>query len=426
MNTKKWSVIALATLVALPVSSSSAQSPPATGHVLVLENERVLEGDIVRDGDQYRIRHRVGETTVPANSVLALCADMKEAYTRVHKRSNLEDPDERMRLAFWCRVHGLHAEAISELRAAPRARSGSRRSSAAVEGAPGRASSSSGPGQAPAPRGPEPMADISAEAMSLFTTRIQPILMNTCVRCHARDNAGTFHLTRVFGNPGITQPACRHNLAVTLAQINRQHPEASPLLLKALSLHGMSDRPPLKDRKTPAYRQLATWVWLQAQSTPAVEETEARVENGPAARDVLPAAPTPVSQPAPVDAPTPFAGDRKAGRSRAAGREPPSIPSIQSCSMNWPTLRKRGRADRRPHISDSTALAERGQDLLGSADSVIKRLFEQAEAAQVGVRKWMPPSGLRASARALPQRKPGRGRIIACPQRITSSRSTSE
>ena len=68
MNTKTWSVAVVAALVAWPASSAFAQQPPATGHVLVLENERVLEGDIVRDGDQYRIRHRVGETTVPAKA----------------------------------------------------------------------------------------------------------------------------------------------------------------------------------------------------------------------------------------------------------------------------------------------------------------------------------------------------------------------
>ena len=46
---------------------------------------------------------------------------MKEAvYRRVHGRSNLNDPDERMRLAGWCRLHGLHTAAIDELQAALR------------------------------------------------------------------------------------------------------------------------------------------------------------------------------------------------------------------------------------------------------------------------------------------------------------------
>ncbi|HZU37217.1 MAG TPA: hypothetical protein VFA18_14945 [Gemmataceae bacterium] len=311
MNTTKWSVAILAALVAWPACSILAQQPPASGHVLVLENERVLEGDIVRDGEQYRIRHHVGETTVPAKTVVALCADMNEAYAFMHGRSNLEDPDERMRLARWCRQHSLRAAAITELQAAlrldPERTEAKRLLQVLQQPRPTVVTHVSVPTQ----KAPEPVVDISAESMSLFTTRIQPILMNTCVRCHARQDVGSFRLIRVFGNPGIAQPTSRHNLAVTLGQVNRQRPQASPLLTKALSLHGSADRPPLKDRNTPAYRQLEAWVQMQAQPAPVTEEAEARPENKPVAKDVLPTVPTPVPAAETVAAGGTFAGDRK-------------------------------------------------------------------------------------------------------------------
>src|SRR5438132_1713855 len=52
----------------------------ATGRVLVLTNERTIEGNIERDGDQYRVRRTVGEVWVPRENVLRLCDSNLEAY----------------------------------------------------------------------------------------------------------------------------------------------------------------------------------------------------------------------------------------------------------------------------------------------------------------------------------------------------------
>src|SRR6185369_11214354 len=70
-----------------------------TGKVLVLEHGRTLEGDIERVGDQYRVRRLVGETWVPGKEVQYLCQTMEEAHTYLQSRANLQDPDERLRLA---------------------------------------------------------------------------------------------------------------------------------------------------------------------------------------------------------------------------------------------------------------------------------------------------------------------------------------
>jgi hypothetical protein len=69
--------------------------PPAgnKGKVLILENERVLEGEIEKVGTQYLIRRAVGETWVPAERVLTMCQDREEGYQFLRSRSNLQDPD---------------------------------------------------------------------------------------------------------------------------------------------------------------------------------------------------------------------------------------------------------------------------------------------------------------------------------------------
>ena len=41
----------------------------------------------------------------------ALCGSLEEAYQFLRKRANLNDPDERLRLAEWCRQHDLREQA---------------------------------------------------------------------------------------------------------------------------------------------------------------------------------------------------------------------------------------------------------------------------------------------------------------------------
>src|SRR5262245_41999916 len=108
----------LAAPVWLVLRAADTVKPRSTGRVIVLDNERTLEGDIERQGDQYRIRRAVGETWVPGDKVLRLCATREEAYLYLRSRANLGDPDERLRLAQWCQLNALREQAIAEVTAA--------------------------------------------------------------------------------------------------------------------------------------------------------------------------------------------------------------------------------------------------------------------------------------------------------------------
>ena len=98
--------LALAASVWYSVWAADNGTPRSTGRVLVLENERTIEGDIQREENGYRIRRQIGETTVPADKVIRLCASLEEAYEFLRTRANLRDADERMRLAHWCHLRG--------------------------------------------------------------------------------------------------------------------------------------------------------------------------------------------------------------------------------------------------------------------------------------------------------------------------------
>ncbi|HEV3255597.1 MAG TPA: hypothetical protein VG013_01830 [Gemmataceae bacterium] len=268
----RMAMCALAVIVPawMVLRAADGRAPRTTGHVLVLENERILEGDITRDGDEYRVRRSIGETCVPAETVLCLCADMEEAYRYLHARANLRDPDERLRLARWCQLHGLRTQALTEVTAAVELRPGhaeSRRMLHLLQHPSPTATS-----RVPQPREiSEPIVpglEVTSESLGLFATHVQPILMNTCANCHTTGRGGAFKLTRAFA--GTNRRATRQNLAAVLGQINREHPQGSPLLVKALSIHGRAEQPPLKNRDTPAYRALEEWVHLElADSQPA-------------------------------------------------------------------------------------------------------------------------------------------------------------
>jgi hypothetical protein len=316
MNTPiRFALCALvATAVWVPVRA--ADKPATTGRVLVLDNEHTLEGDIECDGAQYRVRRPLGETWVPADKVLCLCNSREEAYAFLRTRANLQDPDERLRLARWCHLYGLRTQAVAEATAAVELRPNSaegrqllhglQRAAAAAAALPPRPPETKGHDEPePAPSA-LPAVDCSAEALGLFSTRVQPILMNTCVTCHSSGRAGSFRLARAFEDGTVNRRATQQNLVAVLAQVNLERPTASPLLLKAVSIHGEAGQPPLKNRHTPAFHALEEWVRLavasnrQPQEQPLAAAPEPKLDSPPSAPPVGPPAEAVSAPAAPV------------------------------------------------------------------------------------------------------------------------------
>src|SRR5438477_8540370 len=99
-----------------PVCADELATPGKSGQILILDNDRTLEGDIDRQKDQYRIRRAVGELWIPAENVVRLCKSKEEAYDFLRSRANLRDPDEHLRLAQWCQARGLKNQAIVEVK----------------------------------------------------------------------------------------------------------------------------------------------------------------------------------------------------------------------------------------------------------------------------------------------------------------------
>jgi hypothetical protein len=276
------STLVLVVLLVLPGASPGyAPDPPPSqtkGKVLLLKNEHTLEGEVERIGERYRVLRSAGETWVPDDEVLGVAGSMTEAYALLRARANLDDADERLRLANWCRLHGLLPQAIAELQVAAQLRpdhAPTRRllqhlqQTARAPVAPKRPRITDQRATAE----PAPAVELTTECLGLFATRVQPILMNTCARCHATGHGGKFRLVQVYEDGPVGRRTLEQNVAAVLAEINLAQPEASRLLTKAVSDHAHTGQAPIKDRKDAPYRTLEKWVKLTIESNPQLRDS---------------------------------------------------------------------------------------------------------------------------------------------------------
>jgi hypothetical protein len=268
---------------------------PDAGQVLLLDNERLVEGDIHREGDRYRVRRELGESWIPADKVIRLCASRAEAFQMLRSRANLRDLDERLRLARWCQLHGLMEQGLAEIQGALQIRPNCAEARRLLrcfqrDAEPDTPQPRAAVPAPPAPvkelvATPAPNAGLTMEAATLFSTRVQPILMNTCANCHATEHGGAFRLIHTHGESSLNQRATQVNLAAAVAQVNRANIAASPLLSKAISIHGDLSQPPLKGRQMPAFATLEDWVQMVVAcgpETPVASAVPTRPAENPA------------------------------------------------------------------------------------------------------------------------------------------------
>jgi hypothetical protein len=261
--------VALAVTAGARLHADDPAPPLSTGKILILDNDRTLEGDIERHADQYRVRRAVGEVWIPAEHVMHLCRTKDEAYAFMRRQANLRDPDEHLRLAHWCQLHGLKGHALEEARETVALRpdhSPSRRLLQSLERAGQSERAPIAGRQTEDGETAVSAPNIDADSLSLFVTKVQPTLMNACAACHANGKGGSFKLARVYERGLVNRRTTYQNLVSVLAQVNEEHFQLSPLLLKAAAVHGEMAQPAIKNRDVTAYRTLEDWVRMTAES----------------------------------------------------------------------------------------------------------------------------------------------------------------
>jgi hypothetical protein len=275
----------------LLLAALAGEDAPTPRRVLILTNESTYTGQIEQEATGYRVKNETGELVVPAKQVLRVCASMEEAYEFLKSRANLRDPHERLRLAKWCWNQNLpehaRAEAEAAVQLAPKYVEAQRLLKTYAESrqaspptATGKPSSSgtgfaSGTGEEVTSRttAPKPLLEhsYSAETLQTFTRKVQPILFNGCGTgmCHGGPKAGGYELQRPFGNAGVPSQMTRQNLLQTLSLVEKDDPQNSALLRKALERHGGGNRAPFAGKDAVAYQTLEAWAYAASGVKPA-------------------------------------------------------------------------------------------------------------------------------------------------------------
>jgi hypothetical protein len=333
-----------------PLPPSVADAPAVRGKVMLVEGDRILEGDIEHVGGRYRIRRSLGETWIPADKAVFLGADLDDVYQFLRRRANLRDADEHLRLARWCLQHGLRERALAEAGEAvalrPRDPDAQKLLGALQPPASGvvqvAAQVPAGDAKPPEPdAAPAAMPEYNHESLGLFVGKVQPILMNACAGCHAAGNGGNFRLQRTAAGSAANARVTQHNLAAALNQVTRDRPAASPLLVKALTPHGGTERWPLKDRRAPAYRLMEEWVTF-AVGDPTVARgagssaVPANLSATPKAEPLATPAPLPetVTGPMPPSAPAPAPTEQPKPAAPAPDGSDPFDPAVFNRQMH--------------------------------------------------------------------------------------------
>ena len=244
--------IAILSLLAGLMGVGIAAAAPV-GKILILDNELLIEGDIRQQGDQYIVRRGMGETIIPANKVIELVADRKQAYRVMSERCNRHDIDDRVRPGRWCMENHFHDEALAEAELLLQFRPKDEQIQRLAQGLRMLKAKEDEPAAVPslpATKPPEKVLDVeppeyNRESFGTFVSKVQPILMNACARCHASGQGGNFELMNVID--GGTRKTALFNLTATLKQLKRNDLANSPLLIKSVTAHGKANQPPFRE-----------------------------------------------------------------------------------------------------------------------------------------------------------------------------------
>lgn len=301
-------LLAIGGVLALGLVEAVASPPsvmPQDG-VLVLRHGDALHGRITLSGDRYIVTWGDGgELKVPVGDVEFHCRDLVEAYqlkrAALQARGGMsggpmweaqapavrrtgaeggpgadspatqrEGAGPHLELAEWCLRQSLLPQAADELLAAiardpqhPRIRLLERRLELAAHQpaaplvAPARTTSAASNQELD-----RTLRELPPPTVEKFTTQLQPLLLNRCGAnaCHGPTADSQFRLLRPSWGKTMTQRFTERNLHATLQQVNRQSPEASPLLTAANGPHGPLGTAVFSEREQPQRSLLATWV----------------------------------------------------------------------------------------------------------------------------------------------------------------------
>jgi hypothetical protein len=294
----------------LVLRGKPGQTTPANQLIVELMACKLMaiEGIVGQVKGDLKVQQGAIERLVKRADVVFAGDTSDEVYHFMRDRAPQTDAISRLVVARWCMLQGLREQALAEGREVLKLQPGNK---SAVELTRSLEESIR---QFPTEGGAvkavtttrtvsvvEPEVEIPPEAATTFATRLQPILANLCVDCHARaDHAGSFKMARVSGFDAGPQ-ATQVNLRATVAQLSKTDPANSPLLVKAITAHGGLKQPPFISRQAPGFRTLELWAALALSSSTQAAVAAPLTQTGtqsPSASSEPPPVPQPITLPA--------------------------------------------------------------------------------------------------------------------------------
>jgi hypothetical protein len=294
-----------------PQPQSEAGDSQRNHQILVLRDGGVLTGEIRQENDRFLFKRGGLEMQVRGQHVLLIASSMDDAYAQRRNAIGQGGAAAHLQLAEWCLRHDLIDHATSELAAAQKIEP----HNAVAEMLNRRLALARHRAQNQRPKAPpvkvktvEPrdiqlvstetnVGELPQGAVELFTRRVQPVLVNNCTTagCHEAGGQQKFQLDRALLHGLANRRATMRNLTATLALVDHDQPQLSPLITVPRQTHGGMDRPVFGPRHEAALRHLVDWVVVVTKysPTPTAKHSANGVQTA-AAEEIVPE--TPASQ----------------------------------------------------------------------------------------------------------------------------------
>ena len=339
------SIFALHAAGPCAAADGSAAAPPQEGgnSILLLLNGELIQGQVTRLEQQYRVILPTGRIFVPIASVEAVCDTPQDAYELRRSRIVQGQAQDHAELAQWCQRHGLESMAEQELRIARQLEPNNpmvgliqRRLEAArmpLESADEASADEAGAG--PTPQQLEDFAaGLPAGTVEVFTRVVQPLLLNRCATagCHTERSDNEYRLERSRPGVPLGRTSTYRNLLATLKLVDVTNPDQSELLRPKQCPNRLQSATNASLSQSGQYRFLVAWVTLLAHcstgpapspvaTSPAAVPQTIRTSPPPVSEASTPATP-PAATPVAPDSPFNIAPAKNASFAPAAAADP--------------------------------------------------------------------------------------------------------
>lgn len=262
-----------------------AEEPPASpfrpSQLIVLQNGKVISGQISRNSGGYVVDLPTGNMVINEKQVKFVAEDRADAYRKMSEIIDPSTADGHIALANRCINNGFHDEAAKDLRTAlltEPSRGDARRMLTRLEELmhPERplhkTSERTSPKLLDGYEAVEikSLGGLSREAATGYMAKVQPILMNRCAitGCHGPKDTNELRLERVSSGQSMHRLVSDRNLARVIKYIDPENPGESRLLKTPNGPHGKNNMPVFSGTLAAAqYKTLEQWVELVAGET---------------------------------------------------------------------------------------------------------------------------------------------------------------